>query len=173
MKFLELAKRRKSIRKYHSDPVAPEQLQAVLEAGRMAPSATNAQPWCFIVVTDEPSRQRVNAAYPRFWFAQAPVVIVICVEPAAAWKRGDGVNYAFVDGAIAADHMTLCAAELGLGTCWVGAFDSALLREALHLPEGIEPVAMLPLGRPAEEGREKTRKPLDAVFCRGSWWKGE
>ena len=72
---------------------------------------------------------------------------MVCVEPHKAWTRQDGKNYAAVDGAIAMDHMTLCATDLGLGTCWVGAFDPATVRKILGLPDGIEPLIMTPFGK--------------------------
>jgi nitroreductase len=159
MRFIELAAQRKSIRAYKKDPVPAAVLEEVLEAGRLAPSAVNFQPWRFIVLTEASERRKAAAAYPKEWFAQAPAIIVICARPAAAWSRCDGVNYAFVDCAIAADHMTLCAAEHGFGTCWIGAFDPAVLRKELELPAELEPVAMLLLGIPAEAGRPKNRKP--------------
>jgi nitroreductase len=91
------------------------------------------------------------------------------VEPGKAWTRRDGKNYADVDGAIAMDHMTLCAADLGLGTCWVGAFDADGAKEALNLPEGIEPLAMTPLGKPAADGKPKDRKEAGDVVRFDRW----
>lgn len=161
MDFLDLALKRFSVRAYDTHPVAGDALEKVLEAGRMAPSAANRQPLHVIVLRDGPLRQAINAAYPRDWFRSPPVVIVVCVEPSKAWVRSDGKHYGDVDAAIAMDHMTLCAASLGLGTCWVGAFDPLKVCEILQLPEGIEPLAMTPLGHPAEVARVKTRKNRD------------
>ncbi len=169
MDFLELAHKRSSIRGYKPDAVSDDLLSKVLEAGRMAPSATNRQPWHFIVARDRQSKELLHQAYNRDWFQTAPVIIVICVELNNAWHRADGVNYALVDGAIAMDHITLCAADLGLGTCWVGAFDPEILRRNLALPEGIEPVAMTPLGYPDAEPRPKQRKPAEEVIHWDKW----
>lgn len=169
MSFLELATRRISVRGYTNDPVRPEDLAAVLEAGRMAPSAANRQPWHFLVLRDPAARAALQPAYEREWFVRAPIIIVVCVEPARAWVRSDGVNYAWVDAAIAMDHMTLCAADLGLGTCWIGAFQAPKLREILRLPDGVEPVAMTPLGTPADGGRPKTRKTLAEIAHWDRW----
>lgn len=169
MSFLELAASRVSVRGYTSAPLADGDVEKVLEAGRLAPSAANRQPWHFIVVREEAQRRALGEAYTKEWFLQAPVILVVCVEPGKAWKRSDGKSYADVDGAIAMDHMTLCAADLGLGTCWIGAFDAAKVRAALGLPEGVEPLAMTPLGRPADAGRPKTRKALSEIVRHEKW----
>lgn len=169
MSFLKLATRRISVRGYTNDPVRPEDLEHVLEAGRMAPSAANRQPWHFLVLRDPDARAALRPAYEREWFIRAPVIIVVCVEPSKAWVRSDGINYAWVDAAIAMDHMTLSAADLGLGTCWIGAFQAPKLREILRLPDGIEPVAMTPLGTPADGGRPKTRKTLAEIAHWDRW----
>lgn len=163
MSFLELVKRRFSVRSYEKREVPDDLLEAVLEAGRLAPSAANRQAWRFIVVKDERQRRALGEAYPREWFWSAPVILVVCIEPGKAWVRSDGKNYADVDGAIAMDHMTLCAADLGLGTCWIGAFEPAKVRRVLGIPEHIEPLAMTPLGYPAEPVRGKSRKPLHEI----------
>ncbi len=169
MTFLDLARRRVSVRAYRSDPVPDELLSRVLEAGRLAPSACNLQPWHFIVVRDPARRAELGRAYPKDWFASAPVQIALCVEPARAWRRSDGKSYVDVDGAIAMDHMTLCATELGLGTCWIGAFNPAVIREVLGLPEGIEPLALTPLGYPADPGRPKRRKAMEEIRHDERW----
>ena len=169
MSFLDLARKRASIRAYVDKPVSDSDLGQVLEAGRLAPSAANRQPWQFIVVRDPVVKERLREAYSRDWFLQAPVIIVVCVEPNKAWVRGDGQNYAFVDGAIAMDHMMLCAADLDLGTCWVGAFDPAKVREILELPSGLEPVGMTPLGKPAKPPLPKHRKALEEVVTYERW----
>lgn len=165
MDFLELVRRRFSVRAYEKRGVPEDKLEAVIEAGRLAPSAANRQAWRFIVVRDEGQRHALGEAYPRDWFWTAPVILVVCVEPAKAWVRADGKNYADVDGAIAMDHMTLCAADLGLGTCWIGAFEPTKVRRILGIPESVEPLAMTPLGYPAEPVRAKSRKPVHDVVC--------
>lgn len=169
MSFLDLARKRFSVRVFQSTPVSEELINKVLEAGRLAPTAANRQPLHMIVVSDEEQRRRLNIAYPRDWFWKTPVVIIVCVEPAKAWVRADGKNYADVDGSIAMDHMTLCAADLGLGTCWIAAFDTAKVKSVLNLPEGIEPLAMTPLGHHIEQVREKSRKPLSDLVHQNTW----
>lgn len=170
--FLDLVEKRRSVRAYRADAVPDELLEQVLEAARRAPSACNRQPWRFVVVRDEAHRRLLGTAYSREWFWRAPVLIAVCVVPAEAWVRPhDGKNYAFVDGAIAMDHLTLAAADAGLGTCWIGAFDPETVRQVLHLPDGVEVVAMTPLGFPAEEEerRPRTRRPLPESVLKESW----
>lgn len=170
--FLELAEKRRSVRAYKPDEVPDELLQTVLEAGRLAPSGCNKQPWRFIVVRSETGRRALGAAYAREWFWKAPVVIAVCILTKEAWVRSyDGQNYAMVDGALAMDHVTLAAAELGLGTCWVGAFDPAAAREILNLPDGVEIVGMTPLGFPDVEPnpRVRSRRPLGETVMKERW----
>ncbi len=169
MSFLELAKRRASIRGYQPEPVSDRDIETILEAGRLAPSAANFQPWHFIVVKDEATRRALKPVYNKDWFWKAPVILVVCVEPRKAWSRQDGRNYAWVDGSIAMDHMTLCAADLGLGTCWIGAFDPSKVREALNIPADVEPVAMTPLGKPSATPLPKKRKDLKEIVHREKW----
>jgi nitroreductase len=169
MSFLDLANKRSSVRGYDSGAVDESILNKVLEAGRIAPSAANQQPWHFIVVRDERQKLALKEAYGKEWFWKAPVIIVICVEPSKAWTRQDGKNYAAVDGAIAMDHITLCAADLGLGTCWVGAFDPAKVKNILGLPDGIEPLAMTPLGKPVAPSLPKKRKSMDQIVHYERW----
>ncbi len=151
MSFLELAKKRFSVRKFKPDPVKDEDLQYILEAGRIAPSANNAQPWQFIVIRGDAKNEEVNNLYHREWFNDAPVVIVVVADHSKSWHRSDGKNHADIDAAIAADHMTIAATEKGLGTCWVCNFDIKLTKAYFDLPEHLEIMAFLPLGYPELE----------------------
>ena len=150
MSFIELARARYSSRSYREQPVEEEKIMKVLEAGRIAPSACNLQPWYFVVVRDPESRNNFNKAYHREWFAQAPVAIVVCGDHSKSWKRKDAKDHCDIDAAIATDHMTLQATELGLATCWICNFDKEVCSELLKLPDNIEPVAILSLGYPAD-----------------------
>ncbi len=167
MSFIELAKKRCSVRSYSDLPVEREKIIKVLEAGRVSPSACNFQPRYFIVVQDENLKENISKAYPRDWFKKAPVIIVVCGDHNQSWKRGDGKDHSDIDVAIAIDHMTLQAAELGLGTCWVCAFDAQLCHEILQLPEHMEVVALLPMGYPEKlsdiERHDKDRKFLNDI----------
>lgn len=171
MKFIELAEKRCSIRSYKPDPVSDELLSEVLEAGRLAPTACNLQPFQFVVVREKENLAALAAGYPGDWFKEAPAVIAICTVASKAWKRKyDERCLVDVDAAIAADHMTLAAADLGLGTCWVGAFDPKVIRTVLGIPRTVEPLILLTLGHPNEHGRPKTRQPL-AKLVRYETWK--
>jgi nitroreductase len=169
MSFLDLALKRSSVRAYSPAPIREDLVQSVLEAGRLAPSAANFQPWHVIVVTDEEQKRALKEAYNKDWFWKAPVILVVCVEPSKAWTRMDGKNYAMVDGAIAMDHMTLCAADLGLATCWIAAFDPVKVKEVLGLPATVEPLVMTPLGKPAAEPQPKKRKSLEEIVHQDRW----
>ncbi len=167
MSFLELARSRYSVRKYKNVSVEEEKLKEILEAGRTAPSAVNYQPWQFLVYRDEEMRKQIASTYKANWILQAPVIIVVCGDHSTSWKRSDGKDHCDIDAAIAVDHMTLTAADLGLGTCWVCAFDAHKCSEIIGLPDHIEPIALLPLGYPADEvdvnRHDSKRKALNEI----------
>jgi len=167
MDFLTLARKRFSVRKYKPDPVRDEDLKYVLEAGRIAPSAVNYQPWKFMVVKDKDKLALLHTLYHRAWFREAPVVIVILADHEQSWKRSEGKDHADIDTAIAADHMTLAATDIGLGTCWVCNFDKGKTIEALKLPANLEPVIFLPLGYPDQSAdihrHQSLRKSLNEI----------
>jgi nitroreductase len=166
--FLDLAKSRFSLRSYLNKPVEDEKLNYVLEAARIAPSAANYQPWHFIVLKQHENREKIATTYNRPWFVQAPVIIIICGDHKAGWKRADGKDHTDIDIAIAVDHMTLAAEEMGLGTCWICNFNAQKAKEILDLPENIEPIVYLPLGYPGKEpddrARHLVRKSLDEII---------
>jgi nitroreductase len=98
------------------------------------------------------------------------LLICACALPDEAWyRRSDGRNYNMVDVAIVVDYLTLAATELGLGTCWVAAFDPVAAREILHLPDDVEPVAFTPLGYPADQPQAKSRRPLSELVRYEQW----
>ena len=170
MSFLDLAKKRYSVRKYKKIPVEEEKLEQILEAGRVAPSAVNYQPLYFVVIKDETLLKDIATTYQRAWILQAPVIIVVCGDHNRSWRRPDGKDHLDIDAAIAIDHMTLAAADIGLGTCWVCMFDSMLCHKILELPSNIETIALIPLGYPADEvdiNRHKTkRKSIEEMVHR-------
>lgn len=167
MSFIDLAKQRYSVRDYKDMPVEREKIAQVLEAGRLAPSAVNYQPLHFIVITDQKVKSRVAETYARDWFKKAPALIIVCGDHAKSWKRKDGKDHCDIDAAIAVDHMTLAATELGLGSCWVCAFDAKKCHEVLGLPENLEAIAMMPIGYAAGNREpEKIRKSLNDIV---SW----
>jgi len=171
MDFLELAKNRYSCRKYDAKPVEEEKLRLVLEAGRVAPSAVNFQPWHFYVIRGRENLQRIHPVYHREWFRSAPCVIVICGDHGQSWKRKDGKDHCDIDIGIVTDHMTLQATALGLATCWVCNFDASMTSELMELPDQLEPVVLLPLGYPLdradpERHREKRKSISEIVTYR-------
>lgn len=166
MRFSQLIIKRYSVREFKNAPVESHKLEQVLEAARMAPSAVNFQPWHFIVVTRPENLAKLHLTYHREWFRTAPVIIIACADHSQSWKRNiDGKDSAEIDVAIAVDHITLQAADLNLGTCWVCNFDTQRCAEALKLPGHIEPVAMIPLGYPAtDKAPDKKRKALVEII---------
>jgi len=173
MGVFETIQKRRSIRKYQNLPVEKEKIFKVLEAARLAPSATNAQPCHFIVVTEPAIRESLRCAYNRDWFLSAPVIIVVCANPKEAWRRRDGEEYWKVDGAIAMQNLVLTATELGLATCWVANFEKngeKEIKKALNLPKDLKVIAMTPLGYPDEEkGPITERKTFETIVHTEKW----
>ena len=151
MTFLELAQARYSVRKFKEDAIEEEKLAAILEAGRVAPTACNNQPQKIYVVKSKAVRQKL-AEVCRYTF-DAPVILVIGYDTERDWKnrRMPGYSSGETDAAIVTTHMMLEAWEQGIGSCWVGAFAADAVTEALALPETVRVTAMLPLGYPADD----------------------
>lgn len=168
MDFYDLVSNRESIRNYDPDrPVDEETLYRILEAGRMAPSAVNFQPWKFLVITSPEMLAKVRPSYGREWFSDAPHILVVVGYRDQAWVRKyDGYNSLETDLTIAMDHMILAAEYEGVGTCWVGAYDPALLRQALELKDNEIVYSITPLGYPKagfEKKGSKNRKAVEEV----------
>lgn len=161
MELIDLIKKRYSVRDFLDKKVEETLILKVLEAGRCAPSACNNQPWIFIVIVEQDSRRKLETVYNREWFLNAPVIIAACCDRSASWKRNDGKDYGDVDIAIALDHMVLTATELGLASCWVGAFKPQEAKKVLMIPEHVEPIAFIPIGYAVTDVPQKTRKPLN------------
>lgn len=162
---LEAIKKRQSVRSYQDKEIPEDVLQQVLEAGRLAPSASNGQHWKFIVVKDENLRKKmVPACKNQKFVGDAPVVIVGCgTDPDYVMTCGEH-TYS-IDLAIALDHMSLEAASLGLGTCWIGSFYQDQVKEILSIPEGVRIVDLLTLGYPEKLGTKTGRKLLSEIVC--------
>jgi nitroreductase len=169
MDVLEVIRKRYSVRAYKPDPVEDEKLASVLEAARLAPTAANRQPFQIIVVRTAGRVEELARVYGRAWFTEAPLVVAVCAVAEEGWSRSDGKPYADVDAAIAMDHLVLAATSLDLGTCWIAAFDPQAAREVLGLPDGVEPVVLTPLGYPADEPREKKRRPMEELVRLERW----
>ena len=169
MQFSGLVKKRYSVRSYKSVPVEDDKLQQVLDAACIAPTAANRQPFQLIVIHTAGREAELGRIYSQPWFVQAPVVVCACGTPARAWVRRDDKNYCNVDVAIVMDHLILAATDLGLGTCWIGAFNPTAAREVLGLPDDVEPIVFTPLGYPNDQPRPKTRKPLSELVRYEHW----
>jgi nitroreductase len=170
MDIYELINKRKSVRAYLDTPVEENLLKRILEGAHMAPSASNRQEWRFVVVRDSATRQRLAvAAKNQKFLAEAPVVIACCAETENYVMACGQMSYP-IDVAIAIDHLTLCAAAEGLGTCWIGAFDEQEVKEILNIPDSIRVVELLPLGYPRDPATAtKVRKPLPEIVQYESW----
>jgi len=162
---LEAIKTRQSVRSYRDKEIQEDLLQQVLEAGRLAPSACNNQPWKFIVVKDKNLKEKlIPACKNQKFVGEASVVIVGCaINP--SYKMSNGKYSYSIDLAIALDHMSLEAASLGLGTCWIGAFYQDQVKEILGVPENVRIVALMSVGYPKELGSKTGRKPLSEIVC--------
>lgn len=176
MEVIEAIRRRRSVREYRGDPIPPDVLERVTDALRLAPSACNYQPWRFVLVAEPDLRRDVAAAcHEQMFVADAPVIVVGCALPGAAYQRmGEYWNSADVDVAIAIDELTLAAAAEGLGTCWIGSFDEKALKRLLRIPAEAKVVALTPLGFPRHPSllrpvKPDERKPRGEVFSSDRW----
>lgn len=157
--------------------VEQDKLTRVLKAARLSPSAANCQPWEFIVVTDPTVKQRLRTAYDKAWFVSAPVIVVASAQPSKGWTRREGFfrgtggeEYWKVDVAIAMQSLILVAWEEGLGSCWIGAFKEAAVKQILGIPRDVRVLAMTPLGYPAEDkGPVVNRKVLTEIVHYEKW----
>lgn len=164
MEFLELVKRRYSCRYYQSKPVEQGKLDYIMECVRLAPSAVNRQPWRFRIVSSEEGRKKLCQCYSREWFTTAPVIIIASILHDEEWVRSDGKHHGDIDIAIAVEHLCLAAAEQGVGTCWVCNFDAKLCKSLFALSDNEKAAVLIPLGYPADELREKNRKPISEII---------
>ena len=165
MELTEAIRNRRSIRDYQDKPEPQEKLNNVLEAARLAPSASNRQMWKFVVVRESERRRELSRATGgQAHIASAPVVIA-AVATMPEYVMRSGVPAHPVDLAIAVDHMTLAAVNEGLGTCWIGGFHQEEVRNILNVPEKYRVVALLTLGFQATVPEAKPRKALEEIVC--------
>ncbi len=171
MEFTQLIALRQSVRAFKDIKMDSATILKILEAGRLAPSAVNFQPWRFIVVDDDHLLENLWLSYPRQWIKSAPQAILVCGDHSESWKRAaDNKDHGDIDAAIAIDHITLMAASLGIGTCWVCNFNPQIVRESFNLPDNLEPIAIIPMGYPQDSllPTDKKRKDLrDIAFHNG------
>jgi len=158
---------RRSVRSFKDIPIPERDLTKILKAGIMAPSAGNVQPWEFIVITKKDLKAKLaEAALGQYWMVEAGVIITVCAneEESATYYGARGKTlYCIQDTAAAIENILLAATALGYGSCWVGAFDEVEVRRTLNIPRGVRPVAIIPIGIPAEMPEARSRKDLRQV----------
>lgn len=167
-----LALERHSCRAYSERKVERDTILSVLDVARLAPSACNRQPWLFLVADSEEQRRAIIESYDREWVKTAPEFIIACGLHDEAWHRStDGKDHTDIDVAIAVDHLTLAASSLKLATCWICNFDTEIIRSAFGLPAHVEPIAIIPIGYPADNETvpEKRRKPIGEIVKWGKY----
>jgi nitroreductase len=169
MDLFEAIEKRRSVRAWADREVEDEKLQQVLEAARLAPSARNMQEWKFVVVRDAGLREQIiEAANGQRFVGEAPVVIVACAAEHGHVMSCGHPSF-LVDLSIALEHIALAARALGLGTCWIGAFNQDKVRRVLGIPDSVQIVELMPLGYPADWPAARGRKPMDEVVCHDRW----
>lgn len=170
--FHDIVANRYSCRHYSQEPVSQEQILEILECARLAPSACNRQPWKFMVISAPEELSAVHASYNRDWIKEAPVAIIVLGNRNEAWHRSyDEYDATDIDIAITTEHICLAATSMGLGTCWICNFDPITLRTGMNIPEEWEPLAIIPVGKPAEDIAipEKKRKNNDEIIQWGKF----
>ncbi|HEX7456447.1 MAG TPA: nitroreductase family protein [Candidatus Nanoarchaeia archaeon] len=170
MGFQEIAKNRHSIRAYLPKEIEEEKLTQILEAARQAPSAGNLQAYKIFVVKESQTKQQIAAAAnDQDFLGQAAVILIFCQDPYQSAKkyrkRGEEL-FSLQDATIACAYAQIAASDLGLGTCWVGAFDEEKVREIVHISQTLRPVALLPVGYPAETPPPHDRRPLSELVVK-------
>ncbi len=163
---------RRMVRKFRPDAVADETIRGLIDTATRAPSAGHLQPWSFVVVREAARRRSLAAAaFGQMWLAEAPVCVVPCAVPARSTTkyRERGERYAVIDTAFASMLLLLAVTDAGLGTCFVGAFDDSRVRSLLGIPQTVTPLALMPIGHPAESPASLERRPLADVIHEGSW----
>lgn len=168
MEVFEAIKTRRSIRAFTNEEVSKEEVRRLIDAARHAPSAGNIQPWEFVIVRDPQRKRRLAvAALDELFIEEAPVVIVVCANEAQSGMGygARGVSlYCLQDTAAATQNMLLAACALGLGTCWVGAFREEDVRKVLKVPRGVRPVAVVPVGHPAEKPSPRMKRSIPEII---------
>jgi len=168
MTVSEAIRKRYSCRSYQDRPVEQKKLSQIFETARLAPSAKNEQDWRFVVVTDKEKKQQVAESTNRpEVFGKAGVIIAACSNSDYVMKCGQAIGP--IDVAIALDHISLLAAELGLGTCWIGSFETEKVRKILEIPQDVAIIELMTLGYPADGQRETTREPVEKIVCYDKW----
>ena len=170
MDIYEVIRTRKSVRSFERRPIEQEKLARILEAVRIAPSASNRQEWRFVIVQDEQVRRDLAAAANNQAFVGEAAAVIVCCAATSDHVMPCGVPSHAVDVSIAIDHLTLAATAEGLGTCWIGAFDPEKVKAILGIPEEVVVVELLPIGYPADPSpKQKNRLELSEIVKYESW----
>jgi nitroreductase len=169
---LEAIKERRSVRAYTDEEVSESDVERLIEAARWAPSAGNIQPWAFVVVKDVETKRKLSSATLQTLIQEAPVVIVVCADliRSSSGYGNRGVHlYSLQDTAAATENILLAAQELGLATCWVGAFRENEVAKAVKAPRNLRPVAMVAVGYPAERPAAPQKRSFDEIVHYGTF----
>ena len=162
MEFREVITERYSVRGYLDKEIEQDKLDYILEAATIAPTGVNAQPFKVFVIDTKKNKEVLKEIYPQNWFTEAPLVIAVAVSKEKAWTRPwDGKNIADIDGTIVMDHIILAATDVGLGTCYIGAFKEDIAHEFLKLDDEWEVLLFTPLGYPNAEPRDTPRMKIN------------
>jgi nitroreductase len=160
----ETVRNRGTIRRYLDQPISQENLIKIMESARLSQSAANRQPWQFIIVTDASMKKNLSkASRNQESISTAAAVIVCLANPSEAAKVGPFEGF-LVDGSIAIENMALTSWELGIGSCWIGAYDEKTIKELMEIPEPIRVISLLTLGYPHEKPKVKNRKILTDIL---------
>jgi nitroreductase len=164
--ILDAIAKRQSIRSYKDEPIKEDELREVLDAGRIAPSGCNKQPWTFVVVQDRVMIGKLVHAIGGQDFVGKAAALVVACKDGIGYHIGKRYDGGVIDITIALDHMTLQAASIGIGTCWLGMYDGEEVEQLLGIPAQNPVVAILAMGYPeGESGRKPRRKDLDSIIC--------
>jgi len=156
MSLLDVIFGRRSIRRYSSEPIPDEVLRNILEAGRLAPSADNAQPWHFIVVTKSKLKEKLSRGRWNYFIKDSAVTIVGCGYADNEWST--------IDVAIALENMVIAAEAQGVGSCWTGDFEEKEVKQLLDIPDNLKIVALVSFGYPAEKPSSPNKKSPKDIF---------
>jgi nitroreductase len=168
MAVLDVIRKRYSCRSYQEKSVEQDKLDCILEAARLAPSARNTQDWRFVVVTDKAIKSKVATTTNRpEVFEKAGAIIAACSNSDHVMRCGQAIGP--IDVAIALEHICLQAADLGLGTCWIGSFDADKVRQILSIPDDVDIIELMAVGYPADNKPEPKREPIETIVCYDTW----
>jgi len=168
MEVLEVIRKRYSCRTYQDKKIEKKKLDIIMEAARLAPSARNMQDWRFVVATQRKVRRQVAACTSRpDDFAKAGAIIAACSNSDHVMRCGQAISQ--IDVAIALEHICLQATDLGLGTCWIGSFDTEKVAAVLGIPDDIQIIELMAIGYPADVPREPEREPIENIVSYEKW----